>query len=157
MSTAPTNAEFSLLDRLIDEDPQSSIDAVPADTERRRAIRESIERDVANLLNTRNWLGTWPPELELLRFSILNYGLPDVSGAAIDNKAVRNVLSQTVRATLEVFEPRLSHIKVALSTGIGERGAKLLISGELRGTAEPVFFRRAVDRKRVMDATEPPT
>jgi type VI secretion system protein ImpF len=155
MSTTFSHADFSLLDRLIDEDPQATIEPVLSDAERQRAIRECVERDVANLLNSRNWLGTWPPELELLRLSLLNYGLPDVSGAAIDNKSVQGVLSQTVRMALEVFEPRLSRIKVAVSTGFEERGAQLLISGELRGTSEPLVFRRVVDRRRSIEASGP--
>lgn len=156
MSTISAEAGGTLLDLLIDNDPKSGIETRLSDSQRETALRESVEMDIAGLLNTRHWLGTWPPELELLRFSILNYGLPDVSGAAIDSKAVQNVLSQTVRMTLEVFEPRLSNIKVVLTTGIGERGAQLLITADLRTTGQPLTFRRAVQRKTLAAATDPP-
>jgi type VI secretion system lysozyme-like protein len=156
VSTTSTEAGFTLLDLLINEDPNSGSEARRSESERERAVRQGAEMDISNLLNTRHWLGTWPSELELLRYSILNYGLPDVSGAAIDSKPVQNVLSQTVRKALEVFEPRLSGIKVVLTTGIAERGAQLLITADLRGTTEPLGLRRGLQRTTSAAAKDAP-
>ena len=148
--------DLSLLDRLIDEDPKSSIEPVRDPTEWERLVRESVQRDIANLLNTRSWLGTWPRELELLRISILNCGLPDVSGAAIDSKQVQRVISETVRMALEAFEPRLKNINVAVIHAMGERRARILISAELRSTSEAVAYGRVVGRANLGDLSEGP-
>jgi type VI secretion system protein ImpF len=156
MSTISTEAGFSLLDLLIDEDPQSSAERPLNESLREQAVREGVERDISQLLNTRHWLGTWPPELELLKFSLLNYGLPDMTGAAIDSKPVQTVLAQTARMALEVYEPRLSSIKVTITTAFGERSARMLVSGDLRGIPEPFSLRRSVRRQSVASATEPP-
>lgn len=156
MSTISTEAGFTLLDLLIDEEPQSSAERPLSESLREQAVREGVERDISQMLSTRHWLGTWPPELELLKFSLLNYGLPDMTGAAIDSKPVQTVLAQTVRMALEVYEPRLTNIKVAISTGFGERGARMLVSGDLRGAPEPFSLRRTLRRQSVASATESP-
>lgn len=150
-------ADLTLLDRLIDENPRSTTEPVHSPSEWERLVRESVQHDIANLLNSRSWLGTWPRELELLRFSILNCGLPDMSGAAIDNREVQHIISQTVRMALEVFEPRLKNIHVVVSNSMGERRARILISAEFRGTSETVLFRRVVGRRTLNDLTEAPT
>lgn len=156
MSAISTEAGFSLLDLLIDDEPQSSAERPLSESLREQAVREGVERDISHLLNTRHWLGTWPPELELLKFSLLNYGMPDMSGAAIDAKPVQTVLGQTVRMVLEVYEPRLNNIKVTIATGYGERSARMLVNGELRGAAEPFSLRRSVRRPSAASATESP-
>ena len=156
MSGMSSESGFSLLDLLIDEDPRSSSERPLSDAERQRTVQEGVERDISQLLNTRHWLGTWPAELELLKFSLLNYGLPDMTAAAIDSKPVQTVLSQTVRMLLEVFEPRLSNTKVTIATAFGERSARLLIGGDLRGATEPFSMRRGVRQPAHAAATDAP-
>jgi type VI secretion system lysozyme-like protein len=146
VSTISTDAGFTLLDLLIDENPGSELETRLTDSERERVLRQAVEADIASLLNHRHWLGTWPPDLEALRFSLLNYGLPDLSAAVIDSKPVQSVLIQTVRMVLEVFEPRLSNIKVVFSAGIGERGPQFLVTADVRGSTEPLGFRRPFQR-----------
>lgn len=146
MSTISTEAGFTLLDLLIDEDPTAELEQRLTETEHEHALRETVETDIGSLLNTRHWLGTWPPELEALKFSLLNYGLPDLSGVIIDSKAVQTVLVQTVRMVLEVFEPRMTNIKVVLSPGLLERAAQLHITADVRGVSEPLGFRNSLQR-----------
>lgn len=156
MSTISTDAGFTLLDLLVDEDPKSELESRLTDTEHERALRATVESDIASLLNHRHWLGTWPQELEPLRFSILNYGLPDLSGASMDSKPVQTVLVQTVRMVLEVFEPRLTNIKVTLTLSLGERGPQLHITADVRGASEPLGFRRPLQRATPATAKDSP-
>lgn len=146
MSTISTAAGFTLLDLLTDEDPTSGLETRLTETEHEQALRETVQMDIGNLLNSRHWLGTWPAELETLKFSILNYGLPDLSGVIIDSKPVQTVLVQTTRMVLEVFEPRLTNIKVVLSPALLERAAQLHITADVRGVSEPLGFRNSLQR-----------
>jgi type VI secretion system lysozyme-like protein len=156
MSGMSAETGFTLLDLLIDDDPKSDLESRLTESEHERALRDGVEMDIGCLLNTRHWLGTWPPELEFLRFSILNYGLPDLSGVVIDNKSVQTVLVQTVRTVLEVFEQRLSNTKVVLSPGVLERAAQLLITSDVRGVSEPLGFRRPLQRASSATANDAP-
>src|SRR5262245_14791696 len=110
MASAEAELRPSLLDRLIDVDPDATVDPPRTDAEARREIVDAIQHDVDQVLNTRSWLGTWPPELDRIRGSILNCGLPDTTGIAIDSEPIRKVLSQTIRMALETFEPRLRNV-----------------------------------------------
>jgi type VI secretion system protein ImpF len=156
MSDLSAESGFTLLDLLIDHDPKSDVEPRRTDSEHERARLDGVELDIGNLLNTRHWLGTWPPELEFLRFSILNYGLPDLSGVVIDSKSVQAVLVQTVRMALEVFEPRLSNTKVSLSPGGLDRTAQLLIASDVRGASEPLGLRRPLLRASSATANDAP-
>ncbi|MGE3647832.1 MAG: hypothetical protein AB7G10_05815, partial [Reyranellaceae bacterium] len=46
-------ALLSLLDRLIDEDPENQVELPPTPTEALDRLREGVRRDVEALLNTR--------------------------------------------------------------------------------------------------------
>lgn len=145
---------LSLLDRLIDDNPESRVEPVPTDAELRRQVRESIQQNVSILLNTRSWLGTWPRELDHIRRSIINFGLPDTSGIAIDDSDVRSVLGQTIRMALEIFEPRLTRINVSVFTAAGARSARVLIEAQVRGDLEPMVMGTVLGRSRVVDLTK---
>jgi type VI secretion system protein ImpF len=149
-----TITDLSLLDRLIDENPKSTSESVRQADEWLDMLRASVERDIENLLNTRSWLGTWPRELDLLRFSLLNCGLPDLSGVAIDRKYEQTVIRQTVQMALETFEPRLTNINVIVSSSPGDRQARILISAQLRGASEHVLFRRGLRSAKLRNLTK---
>jgi type VI secretion system protein ImpF len=154
MATVEPELRPSLLDRLIDADPDSSVDPPRADAELRREIVAAIQHDVDQILNTRSWLGTWPPELDRIRGTILNCGLPDTTGIAIDSEPIRKVLTQTIRMALETFEPRLRNVNVAVMAGVGARTARVVIRAEVPGSAEPLLLGRVVGRSRLVDLTK---
>ncbi|MEW4530023.1 MAG: type VI secretion system baseplate subunit TssE [Maioricimonas sp. JB045] len=153
MATTETEPKLSLLDRLIDEDPDSELDPPTNGEDLRRRVRESVQRDIDNLLNTRSWLGTWPRDLTHIRASIVNYGLPDTSHVAIGNEDVQRVLSETVKMAIQIFEPRLAYTHVMMIAGPDSRSAKLVINAQLRGDQEPVFFGRRVADSKLTDLT----
>ena len=53
-------ALLSLLDRLIDRDPENQVELPPTPTEALDRLREGVRRDVEALLNTRERCRGWP-------------------------------------------------------------------------------------------------
>lgn len=102
----------SLLDRLIDDAPGQK------DTTRRnfdlRALRNSVRRDLENLLNTRVQWHTWPDNYAELAQSLLNYGLPDFSVMVVDSEEGREQLCKVVEDTIRRFEPRFVDVDVSV-------------------------------------------
>ena len=97
----------SLLDRLIDNEPEKDVESRTDRVLSLRQLRSAVLRDLAWLFNTSRLdalqdLSDYPE----VRRSVLNYGIPDLTGhtaSSIDTKDLERVLRQAV---LE-FEPRL--------------------------------------------------
>jgi type VI secretion system protein ImpF len=74
----------SLLDRLTDDEPDHQVEARERRVLSMRGLRDGVLRDLAWLLNTTNLLSVSDvPRLPHLASSVLNYGMPDMSGASI--------------------------------------------------------------------------
>ncbi|MBN8602669.1 MAG: GPW/gp25 family protein, partial [Planctomycetes bacterium] len=67
----------SILDRLIDEDPGSQVETPRTRNQLLRDLKNSVRRDLENLLNTRRSMFPIPDEREWLRQSVIGYGIPD--------------------------------------------------------------------------------
>ncbi len=99
----------SLLDRLCDTD-----DWPTTRHHSMRVYRESIKRDVENLLNSRR-----PPIPELPGYpkaaaSVLNYGLPDINAYSNSGNDQNSLLSAMIQ-TLRTFEPRIQNLRVLVA------------------------------------------
>ena len=97
----------SLLDRLTDEEPDKSQESRDKRILSVRRLRESIKRDLAWLLNTSNLgsiddLSGYPRVVE----SVLNYGIPDITGIVASGADV-SVIERRVRQAILAFEPRI--------------------------------------------------
>lgn len=98
-----------------------------------REYREAVRRDLQELLNTRIRFLGGPPGLEQLSQSLVNYGIPDFTGASFADPAsqreFRAILEQTIRA----FEPRLRRASVTLHplSGGVDRMLRFRIAGVL--------------------------
>ena len=74
----------SLLDRLSDDEPNVSSEPRERRVLSLRTLREGVLRDLAWLLNTTNLLSVVNAEkLPHLANSVLNYGVPDISGNTV--------------------------------------------------------------------------
>lgn len=104
----------SLLDRLLDPQPDQGREAHRSRTQIIRELKDSVRRDLENLLNTRPpWrLPTerWP-ELEV---SLANYGLPDFSSANLSSDENRERYRKVIEDTLRNYEPRFVKVRVVL-------------------------------------------
>jgi type VI secretion system protein ImpF len=108
----------SLLDRLTqDEDEARRRPAVNAqsmrtfETDKARYI-QSVNRDLEMLLNTRRTIIEVPERFEQLRDSVFTFGLPDVSGIAVNTPAGRERLKLALAEAIERHEPRLMNVRV---------------------------------------------
>ena len=74
----------------------------------------SLLRDLENLLNTRCRCGSFPPEFTELQTSLVNYGIPDFTGASAGSLVGRQEFLQVIQSAVERFEPRLQRVGVYL-------------------------------------------
>lgn len=104
----------SVLDRLIDNRPDQSQEAAKARHQLIGELRQSIRRDLENLLNTRWRAESWPDDLTELQQSLVRYGIPDVSGAGADIVSERGRMEylRLVQETIQRFEPRFKTVRV---------------------------------------------
>lgn len=119
----------SVIDRLID--PES------AGTGSRRGyrfeqMRDTIKRDLENLLNTRP-VATDLPDASEMNQSIMAYGLPDLTSFMAVTKAQWEEIGRLIEKTIRRFEPRLRDVHVTLQvTPDGVQGrTQFRISGRL--------------------------
>lgn len=97
----------SLLDRLTDEEPGQEVESRERRVMSMRSLREGVLRDLAWLLNTTNLLSvTSGPRLPHVASSVLNYGMPDMSGASLAGMNTGD-LERAIRQAIWDFEPRL--------------------------------------------------
>jgi len=99
----------ALFDRLIDDEPENRRE----EAEERRvmskaALRQAVLRDLASLFNSVQPLGTAAEPYPLLAESVLNYGLPPLSGQLASRLDV-SVLEKAIREAIVRFEPRILH------------------------------------------------
>ena len=94
---------LSVLDRLIDDDPESTQDLLPTRAESVRSYRQCVQRDLENLLNAHNTFFDMPPEYVEATSSVLTYGLPDVNqfAPATDRgqSRLRQLLERVIRTS----------------------------------------------------------
>ena len=104
----------SLLDRLTDDEPDQEVEARDRRVLSVRGLREGVLRDLAWLLNTTNLLSVCDvPRLPHLANSVLNYGMPDMSGASLANMNAAD-LERAIRQAIWDFEPRLIRSSVTV-------------------------------------------
>ena len=102
----------SILDRLIDNDPNNNVEVDTDQHQKLKELRSSVRRDLENLLNTRYKM--IEPESELIesQSSLLNYGLPDLATVNISDKEKRKEFIQHLETILIEYEPRFKAVKV---------------------------------------------
>ena len=134
----------SVLDRLLDDDPASSREAPKSRHQVLRELKQSVRRDLENLLNTRWRCVEWPPNLDDLDVSLVNYGIPDFTGVSMSSRAAREQLRSVVEQVIRKFEPRFKSVRVKLleNADPADRSLRLRIDAVLYAepAPEPVVF-----------------
>jgi type VI secretion system protein ImpF len=103
----------SVLDRLIDDEPHNQTENDPGQHQLLKQLRDSVRRDLENLLNTRYRIISPSEEHKELEKSLLNYGLPDLATVNILDPRKRDQFTQNLEKTLLDFEPRFKSVKVS--------------------------------------------
>ncbi len=114
------------------------------------ALRATIRRDLAWLLNTTN-LGA-VQDLEPyphVKTSVLNYGVPDLAGKSLHRRTILH-RAREIRDAIRAFETRLEPESLVVEpSGGGEAGNTItfLIHGDISSAAKvmPVHFRTELD------------
>ena len=102
----------SLLDRLIDLDPQTRAEAPVSRSESLRQFRMGVRRDLEWLLNTTCAPLEIPEPCAEAKNSVLTFGLPDVSSVTLTDAGDEMDLLRSLEEAIERFEPRLAHARV---------------------------------------------
>ncbi len=151
MSETSRTAQASILDRLIDLDPEVSKEPVQFRLQDLRQIKTSVVRDLENLLNTKRAVEDPPDAFRNLRDSLLVYGLKDFTAQSPKASSVRQQLRLEIERTISRFEPRLRSVIVHFDTDDGkEWNLRFRISAMLivEPLAEPVTFDTVLDVNR---------
>ncbi len=104
----------SILDRLLDDEPQISVDADTNKYHKLKNLRNSVRRDLENLLNTRHRIMEPAEELPQLELSLLNYGLPDLATVNMSDLDKKQQFIDNFESILRDYEPRFKSVKVSL-------------------------------------------
>lgn len=102
----------SILDRLIDNDPNNNVEVDPDQHQKLKELRNSVRRDLENLLNTRFRMVEPDSEYIEIQSSLLNYGLPDLATVNIGDSVKREEFIQHLETVLIEYEPRFKSVKV---------------------------------------------
>jgi type VI secretion system protein ImpF len=133
----------SVLDRLIDYEPEVSREAVASRAKSLRQMKQSLKRDLEWLLNTRQVAEGLPPDLKEVNNSLAAYGLPDFTTANIKSHADQNSLRRALETAISIFEPRLEDVTVTIDVMRDiDRVMRFRIDARLRvePAPEPVTF-----------------
>ena len=111
----------ALLDRLTDDEPGNRLESREARVFSKRRLRQAVLRDLAWLFNaTQLEAGGDLTRTPLVRESVLNFGLPALSGTAASSLDVGD-LAKAIREAILNFEPRILastlHIKTLFEAG----------------------------------------
>lgn len=109
----------SVLDRLLDDEPQSARDQPRQQHSVLRDLKKNVCRDLHDLLNTRSRSGNWPPGCESLEESLANYGIPDFANVHPDE--FRKLVEQVIRR----YDKRFKEVKVRLVEPAASRSGRI--------------------------------
>jgi type VI secretion system protein ImpF len=146
-----TTITISALDRLIDAEPDNRLENPLSRSQSIRVLKAAVRRDLEWLLNSRRIADPPDEGLKELNKSTYVYGLPDLSALTMASMADRNKLVRQVVATIAMFEPRLTNVRLVLveSADAGKKDVRLRIEAMLRmdPVPEPIQFDTVIELK----------
>jgi len=132
----------SLLDRLTDLEPAHTKESTSQQSMSQKQFKEAVIRDLGWLLNSVALevcedLERYPE----VKRSVLNFGLPDMSGHTSSNVDIRN-MENAIKAVIHQFEPRIinNSLKVKIHSNPDEMSHNSLvfeIAGAVFGQPSP--------------------
>jgi type VI secretion system protein ImpF len=147
----------SLLDRLTDLDPEKTKESASQQVLSQKQYKEAVIRDLGWLLNCVSLdcvvdLGPYP---QVAR-SVLNYGLPDLSGRTSSSIEVTD-LERDLQRVIDRFEPRLipNSLRVRVRSSPHEMGKNALVF-EIEGVVfeQPMPFQVLLRSKLDLESGE---
>jgi type VI secretion system protein ImpF len=133
----------ALLDRLTDDEPDKTLEPRQQRVISKRRMREAVLRDLGWLFNsTRLDAAMDPVKYPYARRSVINYGLPSLSGETASSLEITD-LERAVRQAILDFEPRIlpQSLRVRAVEGDGFEQHNVIgveISGQLWAQPIPI-------------------
>jgi type VI secretion system protein ImpF len=142
---------LSVLDRLIDREPQSQVEAPLSAAQSIRFNKRSVHRDLGWLLNTRSVPDEPPETLREVNRSVYVYGLPDFSSYSMGSTSDRAKLIRHLLAAIRLFEPRLDSVQIVPieneETGVQELRFRIEAMLMMDPAPEPISFDTVIELK----------
>lgn len=146
-----TTITISVLDRLIDLEPDNRLENPLSRAQSVRLLKNSVRRDLEWLLNTRRIADSPDEGLKEVSKSTYTYGLPDLSAISVGSSGDRNRLVRQIVASINLFEPRLANVRVVLveTPDAGKKDVRMRIEAMLRmdPVPEPISFDTVIELK----------
>jgi len=148
-SHGDVNVTQSVLDRLVDTEPDNSTEVSVSRAQSVRLLKAAVRRDLDCLLNTRRIPEEPEDNLQEVNRSLFVYGLPDFSTYSMASPADEARLLRQLLATIKLFEPRLANVRLVQldSPSPGMQRVRLRIEAMLLmdPNPEPVSFDTVIE------------
>ena len=137
-SPEPT-LRLGVLDRLLADPPGGGFEAAGTSSASVRELKAAVLRDLEWLLNTRRIADPAPDDYPEVQRSVYHFGLPDITSLSGDSDAARRRLRRQIEECVQLFEPRLTSVRVSPVEPDQEtpRHLRFLIDGMLRVDPNP--------------------
>ena len=150
-SLGETTITVSVLDRLIDLEPENRMENPLSRSQSVRLLKNAVRRDLEWLLNSRRICDPPDEGLKELNRSTYTYGLPDLSTLTMAATGDRNKLVRQILATINMFEPRLANVRLVLveTPDSAKKDVRLRVEAMLRmdPVPEPIIFDTVIELK----------
>jgi type VI secretion system protein ImpF len=150
-SLGETTITVSVLDRLIDLEPDNRMENPLSRSQSVRILKSAVRRDLEWLLNSRRICDPPDEGLKELNRSTYTYGLPDLSTLTMAATGDRNKLVRQILATINMFEPRLANVRLVLveTPDSAKKDVRLRVEAMLRmdPVPEPISFDTVIELK----------
>ena len=133
----------SVLDRLLDYEPEITREPIASRSKNLRQLKQSVQRDLEWLLNTRQVAGGLPSELKETNNSVAAFGLPDFTNLSIDSADDQKFIKREIEEAVRRFEQRLEGVVVSIEPARPtERVLRFRIDARLKidPAPEPITF-----------------
>lgn len=102
-------------------------------------MRESVRRDLEDLLNTRYRCLSPPASHKELQKSLLNFGLPDISSVNLMSKNSRKEFCANIAECILTYEKRIKSVKVTTADKLDpeEPNIRFQIEAEIHSSPAP--------------------
>ncbi len=144
-------ATLSVLDRLIDQEPDRRVEPPMTRAQSLRELRAALQRDLEWLFNKRCAIEAPPESLREVGRSVYNFGVLDITSLFLRSSKNQEFLGKSIKTAISFFEPRLMAVKVTMEPSADvARGIHFSIEGLLRmdPAPEPVFFDTVLEPSR---------
>jgi|SRR5579875_432453 type VI secretion system protein ImpF len=150
-SLGESTITLSILDRLIDYEPDHHLENPLSRSQSVRMLRAAVRRDLEWLLNTRRIADPPDEDLKEATRSVYAYGLPDLSTLTMEAAGDRNRILRQITAAIATFEPRLANVRLSLveRPDASRNAVRLRIEAMLRmdPAPEPISFDTVIELK----------